>query len=231
MQHDAAGDAVFHDGVLCAGGTLIRLRGRGARGRQAFFPNPVWDSSITLSQRGSVTVWQRRAALLRRLVPQRLDHLLPAGDGQRDQRLGDRLVTLPASPRIAHRTFPTPAWRGRNLVERADAQVRPRHQDQTAHSGPGRETASGEGFHENDSLDYLRRRTLARVVGFRPRPSSRRSRRTTPRRSRNSCRAWSRVTRSPGRRPARSPRAAWRRRRTRSASRPAPRCSASTSTR
>jgi hypothetical protein len=56
MQHDAAGDVVFHDGVLCAGGTLIRLRGRGAVGGQAFFPNPVWDSSITLSQRGSVTV-------------------------------------------------------------------------------------------------------------------------------------------------------------------------------
>jgi hypothetical protein len=30
MQHDAAGDTIFHDGVLCAGGTLIRLRGRAA---------------------------------------------------------------------------------------------------------------------------------------------------------------------------------------------------------
>jgi hypothetical protein len=44
MQHDAAGDVVFHDGVLCAGGTLIRLRGRGAVGGQAFFPNPVWTA-------------------------------------------------------------------------------------------------------------------------------------------------------------------------------------------
>src|SRR6185295_13594224 len=56
MQHDAPGDTVFHDGVLCAGGTLIRLRGRGAVGGQAFFPNPIFDSSITLSQRGSVAV-------------------------------------------------------------------------------------------------------------------------------------------------------------------------------
>jgi hypothetical protein len=56
MQHDATGDTTFHDGVLCAGGTLIRLRGRGAVLGSASFPNPLWDSSITLSQRGSVTV-------------------------------------------------------------------------------------------------------------------------------------------------------------------------------
>jgi hypothetical protein len=52
MQHDAAGDTVFHDGVLCAGGTLIRLRGRAAGGGASIFPDPVWDSTITLSQRG-----------------------------------------------------------------------------------------------------------------------------------------------------------------------------------
>jgi plastocyanin len=55
MQHDAPDDRVFHDGVLCANGTLIRLRGRGAVAGEASFPNPLWDSSITLSQRGSVT--------------------------------------------------------------------------------------------------------------------------------------------------------------------------------
>ena len=31
-----------------------RLRGRAASGGQASFPNPVWDSTITLSQRGGV---------------------------------------------------------------------------------------------------------------------------------------------------------------------------------
>jgi hypothetical protein len=56
MQHTAPADVVFHDGVLCAGGTLLRLRGRGAVGGSATFPNPIWDSSITLSQRGSVTI-------------------------------------------------------------------------------------------------------------------------------------------------------------------------------
>jgi hypothetical protein len=54
LQHDALGDFVFHDGVLCAGGTLVRLRGRNAVSGAATFPNPTWDSSITLSQRGSV---------------------------------------------------------------------------------------------------------------------------------------------------------------------------------
>ena len=58
MQHDADGDAVFHDGVLCAAGTLIRLRGRSAAGGEAFFPNSLFanDSTLTLSQRGAVTV-------------------------------------------------------------------------------------------------------------------------------------------------------------------------------
>jgi hypothetical protein len=38
MQHDAVGDQVFHDGVLCAGGTLIRLRGRSSVGGASTFP-------------------------------------------------------------------------------------------------------------------------------------------------------------------------------------------------
>jgi hypothetical protein len=54
LQHDAAGDFIFHDGVLCAGGTLIRLRGRNAVLGAASFPNPLFDSTITLSQRGGV---------------------------------------------------------------------------------------------------------------------------------------------------------------------------------
>jgi len=58
MQHDAAGDTIFHDGVLCAGGTLTRLRGRNAVAGQAFFPNSNFanDSTLTLSQRGGVIV-------------------------------------------------------------------------------------------------------------------------------------------------------------------------------
>jgi len=60
MQHDALADTVFHDGVLCAGGTLIRLRGRGAGPGQfqpngvAIFPNNAFanDSTLTLSSRG-----------------------------------------------------------------------------------------------------------------------------------------------------------------------------------
>jgi len=58
MQHDALGDTVFHDGVLCAGGTLTRLRGRNAVGGQAIFPNSAFpnDATLTLSQRGGVTV-------------------------------------------------------------------------------------------------------------------------------------------------------------------------------
>jgi len=56
MQHDALDDRVFHDGVLCAGGTLIRLRGRNAVAGQAFFPNSAFpnDATLTLSQRGGV---------------------------------------------------------------------------------------------------------------------------------------------------------------------------------
>jgi hypothetical protein len=58
MQHDAADDRVFHDGTLCAGGTLIRLRGRSAVAGEAFFPNSNFaqDSTTTLSQRGLVAV-------------------------------------------------------------------------------------------------------------------------------------------------------------------------------
>jgi len=58
MQHDALDDRTFHDGTLCANGTLIRLRGRNAAAGQAFFPNSNFanDSTLTLSQRGLVTV-------------------------------------------------------------------------------------------------------------------------------------------------------------------------------
>jgi hypothetical protein len=58
LQHDSPGDTVFHDGVLCASGALIRLRGRSASGGAASFPNSNFanDSTITLSQRGGVTV-------------------------------------------------------------------------------------------------------------------------------------------------------------------------------
>jgi hypothetical protein len=56
MQHENPGDTVFHDGVLCAGNPLIRLRGRSAVGGEAFFPNSLFanDSTLTLSQRGGV---------------------------------------------------------------------------------------------------------------------------------------------------------------------------------
>jgi len=60
MQHNAPGDTVFHDGVLCAGGTLTRLRGRNAGVSQfmppgeAIFPNSNFanDATLTLSSRG-----------------------------------------------------------------------------------------------------------------------------------------------------------------------------------
>jgi subtilisin-like proprotein convertase family protein len=54
MQHGNAGDAVFHDGVLCAANPLIRLRGRAAVAGEAFFPNSNFaqDSTTTLSIRG-----------------------------------------------------------------------------------------------------------------------------------------------------------------------------------
>jgi hypothetical protein len=56
LQHDAAGDHVFHDGVLCASGSLIRLRGRTAVAGAASFPNSNFanDATTTLSQRGGV---------------------------------------------------------------------------------------------------------------------------------------------------------------------------------
>jgi len=56
MQHDAADDRVFHDGVLCASGTLVRLRGRGAVGGVASFPNTNFANDVTtsLSLRGGV---------------------------------------------------------------------------------------------------------------------------------------------------------------------------------
>jgi len=63
IQHDAPADNVFHDGTLCAGGTLIRIRGRqaGIAGQpgpgQAIFPNTNFaNDTQTLSQRGQVAV-------------------------------------------------------------------------------------------------------------------------------------------------------------------------------
>jgi len=52
MQHDATGDSVFHDGVLCASGTLIRLRLRGAVGGVTVFPDST--DTVTVSERGLV---------------------------------------------------------------------------------------------------------------------------------------------------------------------------------
>ena len=56
IQHTSVGDTIFHDGVLCAGGTLVRLRGRAAAAGQAQFPNSLFaqDSTTTLAQRGGV---------------------------------------------------------------------------------------------------------------------------------------------------------------------------------
>jgi len=66
MQHDAPGDTIFHDGTLCAGGNLVRLRGRAAAGGEARFPDSNFaNDSMTLSTRGGVTVGsgaQRRYA-------------------------------------------------------------------------------------------------------------------------------------------------------------------------
>jgi len=58
MQHDTPNDAIFHDGVICAGGTLVRLRGRNAVAGAATFPNTNFpnDATLTLSQRGQVIV-------------------------------------------------------------------------------------------------------------------------------------------------------------------------------
>jgi hypothetical protein len=57
LQHDAQDDRVFHDGVLCAGGNLLRLRNRTASGGASQFPDPAFaqDATLTLSQRGLVT--------------------------------------------------------------------------------------------------------------------------------------------------------------------------------
>jgi len=60
LQHELPDDRIFHDGTLCAGGTLIRLRGRGAVAGEAWFPNSAFpnDATLTLSQRGNVTPGQ-----------------------------------------------------------------------------------------------------------------------------------------------------------------------------
>jgi hypothetical protein len=53
MQHNAPADGVFHDGVLCAGGTLIRLRGRNAS-RRGQLPQPAvgqLDHALAARQR------------------------------------------------------------------------------------------------------------------------------------------------------------------------------------
>jgi hypothetical protein len=57
LQHDTAGDSTFQDGVLCAGGTLTRLRGRTSAGGASQFPDATFaqDATLTLSQRGGVT--------------------------------------------------------------------------------------------------------------------------------------------------------------------------------
>jgi hypothetical protein len=52
MQHDAEGEQVFHDGVLCAGGNLVRVRNRAAVAGTSTFPNG--SDTQTLSQRGGV---------------------------------------------------------------------------------------------------------------------------------------------------------------------------------
>jgi len=69
MQHDALGETVFHDGVLCAGGTLVRLRSRASVAGASTFPDST--DTMTLAQRGGVVpgsaarryyaVWYRNA--------------------------------------------------------------------------------------------------------------------------------------------------------------------------
>ena len=56
MQHDTVDDKVFHDGTICAGGSLIRLRTRAAIGGASAFPdtNYAQDATLTLSTRGMV---------------------------------------------------------------------------------------------------------------------------------------------------------------------------------
>ena len=53
LQGDAETQAVFGDGVRCAGGTLLRLRTRANVGGASAFPDST--DTITLSQRGGVT--------------------------------------------------------------------------------------------------------------------------------------------------------------------------------
>lgn len=56
LQHSSPGETVFHDGVLCASGTLVRLRGRAAIAGSVVFPDTRFaqDSTTTLSLRGGV---------------------------------------------------------------------------------------------------------------------------------------------------------------------------------
>ncbi len=54
LQGDALTDAVFGDGILCAGGSLVRLRVRTSVAGASAFPDA--SDTITLSQRGGVTV-------------------------------------------------------------------------------------------------------------------------------------------------------------------------------
>ena len=70
LQHASSGDAVFHDGVICAGGTLVRLRGRAAVAGTIEYPTSL--DTQTVSQRGGVAIgsgsrryysaWYRNAA-------------------------------------------------------------------------------------------------------------------------------------------------------------------------
>jgi hypothetical protein len=53
LQHDAQDDRVFHDGVLCASGNLIRLRRHFSVGGESMFPDST--DTTTIAQRGSVT--------------------------------------------------------------------------------------------------------------------------------------------------------------------------------
>jgi len=52
LQHDATGDQVFHDGILCASGNLLRLRSRSAIGGASSFPNSTDTTNV--STRGQV---------------------------------------------------------------------------------------------------------------------------------------------------------------------------------
>ena len=58
IQHATATQSTFHDGVICAGNPLVRLRGRSAVAGEAFFPNSNFaqDNTTTLSIRGGVTL-------------------------------------------------------------------------------------------------------------------------------------------------------------------------------